>query len=305
MKNTKENIYKRYLDILKELAARPVLSHEDIKESYSLSPQAFWRDIVELDKMGLLDKKGSKAKSKMVTRASTNFTKRSQKNVSAKEAIAQLAIEKFLKGQDLEKKITIFLDSGTTNEILFKKIIADEELREKEIIVVTNNVSLLGYRSTGNVTLIMSGGEYAFEERSLIGNLAARSFAQYPARYAFLSASNLNFDGGFLGYNSAECRVKKNMIMEAKETIILADDSKFDFVGGEKISDFYWLNEQGGNRLQVVVEIKNQRKAKRPIRMVTNESSGIGKRLAWKKFWGDNDADREAKEKYIYFAGTT
>ena len=300
----KEDICKRQLKLLEELTKSAELTTQDICEKLGVSEKVVWMDVGELNERGLVEKVRGGVRSKMVEADSSSFSKRFGQNYERKGAICRCAIKKYLRDDHGEIKRTIFLDSGTTNEILFKEIGKDKSLRDFELKVVSNNGVLVRHCCPENITLILAGGEYSYDDKTLIGMKAAAFFDGYTAKYAFLSASNVSFESGFLGYNSSECEVKKAMILNAEQVVILADESKLKVTGGELISRFKWSEKrEDKKRLRIVVKSADGKETEKPITIVTNETDDDRKEEILESFVDkEKGAMRSEVEKYILFA---
>jgi len=298
MKTKAEEINKRYLNILEELTKKPELSAAYICNTYEVSEKVVRQDISNLSQRRLVEKVRGGVRSKMLCLDDTSFNRRLTQNISQKESIANLAVKELLRGDD--GKLTIFLDSGTTNKALFKEIIDSEALQGVELKIVSNNIALVGGCCPEGIVLIVSGGEYSHDDRSLIGSKAAEFMNGFKAKYAFLSASNITYKGGLLGYKSSECEVKRAMILNSTCVIILADHSKFKMTGGESIADFDWGEAGDDKRLKIVLKDSTGRMVEKPVKIL---SDSVEDKDSIYKMFVDEDKDIGTEEvaKYILF----
>ena len=62
---------------------------------------------------------------------------------------------------------------------------------------------------------------------SSVGARTVEDLASYKAQIAFLGANGIDLESGFTTVDPDEAAVKKVMIQNATETIVLADNSKF------------------------------------------------------------------------------
>ncbi len=263
---TKDEIYERYKKILEAFTQKSELSNQDIQGRLgNVTDKVLWQDIMALEKMGLIQRFRGGARSNIFAGKNTEFYRRLAENREGKEVIASKAIEIFLNKNKTDSKICIFLDSGSTNLILFKGIINDPSLKNVVFKIVSHNVTFAHECCPENILLILSGGIYSSQDECMVDR-AVEIFPSYPARFAFLSASNLSYTGGLLGYNAGESKVKKAMIQNAEELVILADHSKFRFTGGELIAKFQWFTD-GAKVLKLVSKEGNFSK---PVKIVTD-----------------------------------
>jgi DeoR/GlpR family transcriptional regulator of sugar metabolism len=296
---TKSEIYQRYKKILQFLIEKPELSTDEIRNILGgpekVTDKIIWQDIKALNEMGLVEKIRGGIKSNITAGKNTEFFRHFGENKAAKKAIARLAIKKFLLHNHPDSKICIYLDSGSTNLTLFKEIVKDESLRHISFKIVSNNVSLTHECCSENVTLILSGGLYSYQDECLLDK-AVEIFSSYPAKYAFLSASNLSYSGGFLGYNPGEKKVKEAMIQNAEELCILADNTKFRFTGGERIARFNWSSDE-----KILKLFSEENKILKTVKIITDSSESNSDIL--KNFSdSENGVFEKDVEKSIFFA---
>lgn len=297
MKSTKEEINTRKIAILKELSKCGELMVEDIAQMFKYpNIRIVSQDIDRLHEDGLVQKIRGGVRSKFLGKKNTLFESRSKENSDKKESIADYVISNYLIDGNLEEKLCIFLDGGSTIEVLFRKILQHKNINETNFKFVTNNVALTDHILPSTVNLYLSGGRYLSKEECLIEN-ASSYFKTNKAKYCFLSAGNVSFHGGLLGYNSSECEVKRSMIMNAEEIFILIDDSKFKLSGGELIAEFQWEKEGDKNLLKAVIG-----EERRLIKIITNNCKTEQKQSILEKFSENSSVRKGDVEEAILFA---
>lgn len=152
----------------------------------------------------------------------TNAQK-SIKNVQEKKAIARFA--KSL----VEPGDSIFIDAGTTNELLI------ERLDQENLTVVTNSINHASKLVDKGITTTIIGGYVKHSTNASIGNIALEQIRQ------------LNFDKAFIGMNGIdehylttpdieEAVIKRTVIENAQQTFVLADDSKINQISFAKVA---------------------------------------------------------------------
>lgn len=135
---------------------------------------------------------------------------------------------------------TIILDAGITTEYMAPF------LRDCDnITVITNSVNLLqrlqGYP---NLELIITGGKFDANTRSLLGRAAHLLLRDVRADKAFIVAKGVSPEFGISSASETEAEVQRSMIEAAREVIVLADHTILD---GE--SDFYVIGLDGVDTL--------------------------------------------------------
>ena len=170
---------------------------------------------------------------------------KSIKNIQEKAQIAQKAAS-FISDNDV-----IFIDAGTTNELLL------EQLTQDNLTVVTNSIHHASKLVERNIKTIIIGGLVKNSTDASIGNIAVEQIRQ------------LNFDKAFLGINGVdsdflttpdieEAVIKKTVIENAKTTYVLMDSSKIgqvSFAKFGKIDDVDIItNVSNGNLIKIIKE---------------------------------------------------
>nr|WP_239551744.1 DeoR/GlpR family DNA-binding transcription regulator [Streptococcus saliviloxodontae] len=151
----------------------------------------------------------------------SNFQK-SIKNVHEKESIARFSQNLIDEGD------VIFIDAGTTNELLVR------EIDKKGVTVVTNSIHHAAKLVEKQIKTLIIGGFVKQSTDASIGHLAVEQL------------SKLNFDKAFIGANGIdadfittpdieEAVIKKMVVNNAKKTYVLADASKVGHVSFVKI----------------------------------------------------------------------
>jgi len=134
-----------------------------------------------------------------------------------KEAIGRLAASLIQPGE------SVFIDSGSTAAFLAGAI--DDT---KRITVITNStVVLQTLENKENVETICIGGKVHKPSHSLVGVLAEDAVKQFRFTKAFIGTNGVDLAYGFSQVNVEEVPVKKTVISNSQEVIVLADNSKF------------------------------------------------------------------------------
>jgi DeoR family fructose operon transcriptional repressor len=187
------------------------------------------RDLEVLQRRGVVRRVHGGAISTERLDKEFNFTERKQSNPSSKREIAKVAA-KFIPAAGC-----VFVDGGSTTEYLA------EALKNKpDLLVVTAGLNLASQIARTGTPVIMLGGRVRGTSLSSVGQSAAKELAGYHAQVAFLGANGISLEAGFTTADQDEALVKRMMIANSTETVLLADNSKF---GANYPSVFAKFNE--------------------------------------------------------------
>ena len=174
------------------------------------------RDLDVLQRRGLLRRVHGGAIAASRFSHEFTFPERKGRNPEQKQRIAQIAAEY------LPEEGCIFVDGGTTTEFL------GEALRNRpQLMVVTNSLSLASRIGESSTPLFFLSGRIRSTTLSAVGSKTVDDLKSYRAQIAFLGANGIDMDSGFATVDPDEAAVKRMMIQNASETIVLADNSKF------------------------------------------------------------------------------
>jgi DeoR/GlpR family transcriptional regulator of sugar metabolism len=124
----------------------------------------------------------------------------------------------------------VFIDSSTTSYFVAKRIV---ELG-LELTLVTNSLpvmQLIGAHAPPNVELVGVGGLLRKLTQSFVGPHAIRTIEGHFTDHAFVSVKALTMDGVLADVDPLEAEVKRTMIAQANEAILLIDRSKLSSRG--------------------------------------------------------------------------
>lgn len=174
------------------------------------------RDLDLLQRRGLLRRVHGGAISAERLSHEFTFPERKGRNPDQKRRIAQVA------AQYLPDEGCIFVDGGTTTEFLA------ESLRNRpQLMVVTNSLTLASMIGESSTQVFLLGGRIRPTTLSSIGSRTVDDLQNYKAQIAFLGTNGIDLESGFMTVDPDEAAVKKVMIQNSTETVVLADNSKF------------------------------------------------------------------------------
>lgn len=208
--------YDREDKILNALSGEEEVSTEALAKRLFVSAATLRRDLLKLEKKGLIVRKHGKVSIKR-EQADTKipFAMRVEERYEEKNAMAHKAVA-FIKDGD-----TVMLDGSTSAYCVIPYL---KEL--KNIIVITSGAKaslLLGHLG---ITNISSGGRMINGSFSYVGADALAMLSRYNADVAIFSCRGLSDDGVASDNSEEENEIRRMMMKMSKKKILLCDRKK-------------------------------------------------------------------------------
>jgi DeoR/GlpR family transcriptional regulator of sugar metabolism len=146
----------------------------------------------------------------------TSLHERSIQHREEKERIADLVEQLVHDGE------SIMIDAGSTTLCVARKLV-----NKKNLLILTNT-STIGEILVGvsDNKVILTGGELVQRTNATVGVAAEMSLKHYRTDKAIIGVSGLLIDEGFFAAIPEEAEIKRLMLKNAKETIVVTDSSK-------------------------------------------------------------------------------
>ncbi len=221
----------RHNKILEQLKTKGKVFVKDTSKLFNVTEVTIRRDLVFLEKEGLLKKTyGGAVLIGPEVKPSVRF--RQQKKSDAKKIVGQLA------GKLINDGDIIFLEAGSTcNEII--PFIIDH----KDLTIIVNSLYLMrSLHTMGWHKIIMIGGQYRPDRMDTVGPQAEVAINQLAGFKAFTSADDITIDSGISGADIVTVGFSKLLLKKASEVIFVGDHTKFDNPALYKIADIDKLN---------------------------------------------------------------
>ncbi|MBP5856567.1 DeoR/GlpR transcriptional regulator [Marivibrio halodurans] len=202
------------------------LSVDGLARDFAVTPQTIRRDLNDLCGRGLLTRVHGGA-------MPANGTA----NVAYEERRAMAFAEKARIGAAAAALIpdscSLILNIGTTTEQVA------EALREhRDLVVITNNINVVSVlRGSPTTELILAGGVVRQSDGGIVGEAAVDFIRQFKVDWAVIGASALDEDGAILDFDYREVSVARAIVENARNTILVADRSKFERSAPVRICD--------------------------------------------------------------------
>ncbi|HEX7556813.1 MAG TPA: DeoR/GlpR family DNA-binding transcription regulator [Leptolinea sp.] len=242
---------ERRKHILELVEKRSSISVAEMCELLDVSEMTIRRDLSVLSNQGLLQRVHGGAVSRRGRSYEPPYMMRSSINVSDKQAIGEIASSLVMDGDSL------VLDNGSTVLELAKQLVG-----KRNLTVLTASLAVANVLADApGIRLILSGGILRPEEGSLIGHIAERTFQEFRIDKAFIGIGGISIENGLTEYNLEDTLVKRNLINNAEQIIVLTDSSKigktrFSFVAPLSVVDV--LITDGRVSEEILQAYKNQ-----------------------------------------------
>lgn len=239
---------KIIIDVLNE---QEIITIPDIVKRCKVSEITIRRDLINLEKEGLLVRThGGAMKPKNGGQLFSYNTKVNQ-NLLKKEEICRTAA-KYIEENDI-----IFIDCGTTLFHLTKYI-----KKFKSLIVITTSLPIISeLLDFPNIKLIVIGGEVDIARKAIYGPVADKTINSYHADKAFIGADGISLKNGLSSYDEKEAFVTLEMAKNSSEVFLVCDSSKieknsfFKFASFSKIDHLITNTDIAPNHLKEYREV--------------------------------------------------
>jgi DeoR/GlpR family transcriptional regulator of sugar metabolism len=191
---------------------------------FGVSPMTARRDLQALEEAGLARRTHGGAVLPSLAGHEDSFQHRLEQASSEKARLAEAAVGLIAAGE------TVFVDSSTT------AYFAARELVEAGVpaTLVTNSapvIDLVARADRRHVELVAVGGSLRRLTRSFVGPQAVAAIRAYFADKLLLSVKGVAPGGLLTDPDPLEAEVKRAMIEQAGEPMLLVDGSKFEGAG--------------------------------------------------------------------------
>lgn len=202
------------LDILRE---EGMVTVTELTEKLDTSESTVRRDLLELDKLGKLNRVhgGATLTDKQFVLSEDDIQEKIRKNVDQKRLIAQYAAGE-IKDDDF-----VYLDAGTTTLLMIDYIKANHAQFVTNGIVHARNLAARGFK------VFVLGGQLKGVTEAIVGIGAVHDLQQYNFSKAFIGANGIHAKSGFTTPDSDEAAVKSAAMKHSFASYIVADYSKF------------------------------------------------------------------------------
>lgn len=205
----------RHQKIVELVKQKGYLSTDELVALFDVSPQTIRRDLNELAEANVIRRHHGGAASPS-TSENSDYHDRKHFFSQEKNRIAHQVVQLIPNGASL------FIDIGTTSEAVAFALLAHQKLR-----IVTNNLNaahILMQNDSFDIT-IASGS--LRQDGGIIGESTVEFLSQFRLDFGILGISAIDLDGTLLDYDYHEVQVKRAIIENSRNTLLVTDHSKF------------------------------------------------------------------------------
>ncbi|MEH6452059.1 MAG: DeoR/GlpR family DNA-binding transcription regulator [Psychromonas sp.] len=190
------------------------LTTEQICEHFNISKDSARRDLIKLGEFHDVQRIRGGAILTPVNKQTLPYTQRLQTS-GIKMALGKAAANL------VNENDFIIVDSGTSLTAMVSQI-------TNSTTIVTNSIDCLALvASNENINVHLLGGQLNHYHRAIVGNKAVEQLLDYQVNKVFLGVCALS-ELGLSTSSEEEATIKKAMIKQAKQLILVCDSSKFE-----------------------------------------------------------------------------
>lgn len=219
---------ERHKKILAILEENTFVKSAELIKLFGVSVETVRRDLEFLESEGELKRvHGGAVKDKIDAKATTLSTRERLHNAEKVE-IAQKALS------FISEESVIALDNGTTT-LEIARLLTDHFTR---LTVLTNSLSVVeALAEADDYTVILLGGIVDGRDKSMKGPLVEEYINRFYIDTAFISVTGISLIEGATDFQMEAIPVQQKMIDRSRQTILLADSSKFGVASMMKVCE--------------------------------------------------------------------
>ncbi len=215
----------RQSDILREARDNGRVTVDGLSTLFDVTPQTIRRDLNDLCESGHLQRVHGGA---VVPAAAQSIAYDTRRDLAseAKRKIARHTAAL------IPNKRSLILNIGTTTEQVAMAL-----RYHTDLMVVTNNINVARILQSAETSqVIVAGGVVRASDGGIVGEATVEFIRQFKVDTAIIGASAIDEDGWIMDYDFREVRVAQEIIRQARQTILVADRTKFDHVAPIRIA---------------------------------------------------------------------
>lgn len=203
--------------IMTELALSPIIRTSALANRLGVSAETVRRDIEELTRRGLVSRTYGGATGLQLG-LQPGFQDRDAVAIRERDAIARMAVQMVKPGD------VLMIDSGSTTAHFARALAYSVD----DITVITNCLAVAQALAARKSTRVLfCPGEFSAYEGGVYGAETCAFLGRFHADIAFIGASGLTPDGP-TDVESNACWVKRKMLDQSEQRVLLAASSKFN-----------------------------------------------------------------------------
>ncbi len=253
--------------IVAMLRATGSVTVAELQAELGISPMTARRDLAELSRRGIAHRTHGGAVIPSIAAHEDSFAHRLEAETDAKRLLADAAVEL------LSPRDAVFVDSSTTGYFVARRML---ELGI-ELTLITNSLpvmQLVASHAGPNVELVSVGGLMRRLTQSFVGPHAIRTIQGHFADRAFVSVKALTETGMMADVDPLEAEVKRSMIAQANDPVLLIDRSKLSARGLNAIGPVSDVSLVIAHGVQAS-DLRGVRRLDVAVRVVADKMTGL------------------------------
>lgn len=215
---------ERQTKILDLLTKSKKIEVAKLSELLNVSQVTIRKDLVQLESSGIIIREHGYA----TINDSDDMNTRLAYHYENKQKIAKKAAELVNNGE------TVMIESGSCCALLALELVQTK----RDITIITNSAFIADYvRKSGNVKIILLGGEYQNESQVMVGPITRKCVETFFVDKLFIGIDGFRKESGFTGNDYMRSETVKDMAKQAQRVIVVTDSVKFDQQGLVKLID--------------------------------------------------------------------
>jgi DeoR family fructose operon transcriptional repressor len=211
---------ERQRKILEEIRNRGASTISELSKDFSVSEMTIRRDLDRLEQEGLIKRTYGGALSLELATFEPTFQEKGAVNIEEKRRIGTAAVSMINQGN------TIFLTTGTTTMQIVKNLVKSRPVIN--LTVATNSLNnAYELCKLDSIRLFVIGGEVRKKSYAMIMPQLEESLKGICIDKFFLGVNGLSYEYGLTIPNPLEAQLCRLVIQKSRETIVVADHSKF------------------------------------------------------------------------------
>lgn len=214
--------------------------------AFSISSATIRNDLKELNDQGYITRVHGGAISNESVSYEPDTSEKQIKRIEAKSRIAEEAVKLIQEGD------CIALDAGTTTYEIAKRLDSFSDLT-----VVTYDLEIAYYLDKNtNVNVIMAGGLVRKKFHYVTGDAAAMTICDLNVDIAFMATNGVSVDKGVTTPKMDTAKLKKILISNAKNVVLVSDSDKIGNISFVKFADLkdvdIFITDSDAERKQIL-----------------------------------------------------
>ena len=221
---------ERQRKIVREIRNRGASTISELSKNFNVSEMTIRRDLDRLEQERLIKRTYGGALSLEVATFEPTFQEKDSIEIEEKRRIGAAAVSIINQGD------TIFLTTGTTTMQIVKNLVKSKSVIN--LTVVTNSVNnAYELCKLDSIRLFVIGGEVRKRSYAMIMPQIEESLKGICIDKFFLGVNGLSYEYGLTIPNPLEAQFCRLVIQKSRETVVVADHSKFGKVAFAHIAN--------------------------------------------------------------------